>query len=257
MDIINSMLRLLTFNIHKGFSILNKRFVLHQLREAIRSISADIVFLQEVTGENSRKSKKHSDWPEETHYEFLAESIWTDFAYGKNAAYPIGHHGNAILSKYPIIHSEKFDISTNRFEQRGFLYSVLDIPDSPSTLHCLCVHLGLSASSRKKQIRMIETFINEKIPKEAPIILAGDFNEWRTKNKGQCPISLGLKDAAMETKGEIARTYPSLFPIFPLDRICLRGLTANNSKIYFKGVWSKLSDHAAFFIEVELDPLPE
>jgi len=250
----NYMMRLLTFNIHKGFSALNRRLLIHQLRDAIRSVSADIVFLQEVTGRNSKKAKKHDEWPEDPHYEFLAESTWPDFVYGKNSMYPNGHHGNALLSKFPIIHSKKYDISTNRFEKRGFLYSVLDIPDSPFPLHCICVHLGLSVVSRKKQLKMLETFIDEEIQKEAPIVLAGDFNEWRKKNKGTCPISYGLKDAALETKGKIARTFPSILPILPLDRIYIRWLKAKSSKIYFKGVWSMLSDHSAFFTEVELDP---
>lgn len=39
------MLRLLTLNTHKGFSSLNRRFMLHELRDAIRSTAADIVFL--------------------------------------------------------------------------------------------------------------------------------------------------------------------------------------------------------------------
>ena len=35
----------LTLNAHMGFNLLNRRFVLPELREAIRSVSADVVFL--------------------------------------------------------------------------------------------------------------------------------------------------------------------------------------------------------------------
>src|SRR5690606_2962597 len=38
----------LTLNTHKGLSPLNRRFVLPELRDAIRAVGADIVFLQEV-----------------------------------------------------------------------------------------------------------------------------------------------------------------------------------------------------------------
>ena len=38
-------LRILTVNIHKGFSLGNRHFVLHRLRDAIRSTHADVVFL--------------------------------------------------------------------------------------------------------------------------------------------------------------------------------------------------------------------
>ena len=43
-------LRVLTVNTHKGFTALNRRFILPELREAVRSTSADLVFLQEVVG---------------------------------------------------------------------------------------------------------------------------------------------------------------------------------------------------------------
>ena len=43
-------LRLLTVNIHKGYNAFNRRFVLHELREAVRALGSDLVFLQEVAG---------------------------------------------------------------------------------------------------------------------------------------------------------------------------------------------------------------
>ena len=45
-------LRVLTVNTHKGFTALNRRFILPELREAVRSTSADLVFLQEVVCEH-------------------------------------------------------------------------------------------------------------------------------------------------------------------------------------------------------------
>ena len=43
-------LKLLTINTHKGFTALNRRFILPELRDAVRTVSADIVCLQEVMG---------------------------------------------------------------------------------------------------------------------------------------------------------------------------------------------------------------
>ena len=37
--------KVLTANIHKGFSPLNRSFMLHDLRDAVRKVSADVVFL--------------------------------------------------------------------------------------------------------------------------------------------------------------------------------------------------------------------
>jgi endonuclease/exonuclease/phosphatase family metal-dependent hydrolase len=43
-------LKVLTVNIHKGFGVFNRKFILHELREAVRAVGADLVFLQEVHG---------------------------------------------------------------------------------------------------------------------------------------------------------------------------------------------------------------
>jgi endonuclease/exonuclease/phosphatase family metal-dependent hydrolase len=46
-------LNVLTINTHKGFTAFNRRFILPELRDAVRSVSADIVCLQEVMGRTS------------------------------------------------------------------------------------------------------------------------------------------------------------------------------------------------------------
>ena len=68
---------------------------------------------------------------EAPHYEFLADSIWPQFAYGRNAVYPKGHHGNAVLSKFPIVRYENHDVSIGGPEKRGLLHCVLRVPGRP------------------------------------------------------------------------------------------------------------------------------
>jgi endonuclease/exonuclease/phosphatase family metal-dependent hydrolase len=43
------IIKVLSYNIHKGFSPSNRRFVLQGIREGIRSTGADVVFLQELS----------------------------------------------------------------------------------------------------------------------------------------------------------------------------------------------------------------
>jgi len=245
------ILKLLTINTHKGFSWLNTRFVLAQLRDAIRSTSADIVFLQEVIGEHAVKAKLHKDWPVDSHYEFLADSVWKDYAYGKNAVYPEGHHGNAILSRFPIFSWQKIDISTNRLEQRGFLHCVIKVPGIRLNLHCICVHLGLWGASRSKQYRMLSSYINSHIPERSPLVIGGDFNDWRSKSSKEFADPLGLRETFAEVKGSHARTFPAKMPVLQLDRFYVRHLRVKHSEAFFKGKWAKLSDHAALLSEVE------
>src|SRR5690606_18707404 len=53
----------LTLNAHMGFNLVNRRFVLPELREAIRAVSADVVFLQEVMGEHALHAARVPGWP--------------------------------------------------------------------------------------------------------------------------------------------------------------------------------------------------
>ena len=50
--------RVLTINTHKGFSFLNRRFILPELRDAVRTLSSDVVFLQEVLGTHHRHGER-------------------------------------------------------------------------------------------------------------------------------------------------------------------------------------------------------
>ena len=49
----NTSIKVLTYNIHKGFSASNLRFILHEIKSSLRHIDADVVFLQEVHGERN------------------------------------------------------------------------------------------------------------------------------------------------------------------------------------------------------------
>ncbi len=79
--------RILTLNIHKGFSMGNRRFTLDKIRTCLRESNANVVFLQEVVGENEKHRQNISGWPSNNQMEFLADSVWEHFAYGKNAIY--------------------------------------------------------------------------------------------------------------------------------------------------------------------------
>src|SRR6188472_1564112 len=91
-------LTVMTVNTHKGFTTFNRKFILPELRDAVRMVGADVVFLQEVIGTHEEKNggkNSTNGGPDGPHYEFLADSIWPQFAYGRNMVYPKGHHGNA------------------------------------------------------------------------------------------------------------------------------------------------------------------
>lgn len=153
--------KVLTINIHKGFTAFNRRFILPELRDAVRTVSADIVCLQEVMGAHEVHPLHVENWPDTSHYEFLADTMWSDFAYGRNAVYPEGHHGNAVLSRYPIEHYENRDVSVDGAEKRGVLYCRIVPPMTGKAIHVMCVHLGLREAHRQAQLAVLAEWVNE------------------------------------------------------------------------------------------------
>jgi len=61
-------LHIATYNIHKGFSQFNRRMMIHELRERLRLLAADIIFLQEVQGHHIRNALRFEYWPAEPQY---------------------------------------------------------------------------------------------------------------------------------------------------------------------------------------------
>jgi endonuclease/exonuclease/phosphatase family metal-dependent hydrolase len=237
-------LHIATYNIHKGFSHFNRRMMIHELRDRLRALNADIIFLQEVIGHHKGHSTRYKNWPNSPQYEFLADSTWTDFAYGKNAVYDEGHHGNAILSRYPIVLWDNEDVSTHRYESRGMLHCEISIPEWRENLHCVCIHLGLFATGRRKQLLALNRRIEQLVPPQAPLIIAGDFNDWREMANYTLIEQLGLTEVFELTSGRAARSYPSWLPILRLDRIYVRGFYVENTQIHRGLPWSRISDHA-------------
>ena len=244
-------LRILSYNIHKGFSM-DRRFVLESIREAIRQSGADLVFLQEVQGEHAKKAETVKDWPMESQLEFLAQNLWPHFAYGKNAVYTEGHHGNAILSRRSIMMFENIDISNNRLERRGLLHASVDIGPRFKPLHVICLHLDLFERGRANQYTRLVKRIHDHVPDDSPLIIAGDFNDWRETASRALVDELGVKEVFVTLHGRHALSFPAWFPFLPLDRIYVRGLEPVEAKCFVQAPWDKLSDHGALFSVCEL-----
>ena len=244
-------LTVLTVNTHKGFAFMSSRFVLHGLREAVRSVGADVVFLQEVQGEHTGHSGRVADWPDTPHYEFLADELWPEFAYGRNAVYPSGHHGNAVLSKYPIVAHVNRDVSVDGHEARGLLHCELLIPRQDARVHAICVHLGLKESHRTRQLALLCDTVRSEVPPTAPLLVAGDFNDWRDRAHGVL-ARCGLREVFVQAHGHAAKTFPARFPLLRLDRIYVRNTHSHMPLPLPRRPWSRLSDHAPLAAEIVL-----
>ena len=238
----------LSMNLHKGLSPLHRHSTIYQLRQKMRAHYPDLLFLQELQQEHRGRVKRFAQWPltELTH--FLSEDFWRDWHYGKNVEYRDGHHGNAILSKHPQKKGNNYDISAYRFEGRGLLHSVTYLEGLEKPIHCFCVHLALFEGGRERQLGSIIKHI-EELTQGAPAIVAGDFNDWR--NRVGVPMrAAGFEEVFEALTGAPAKTFPSVKPLLPMDRIYVRGLKIHSANILHE--WVKLSDHLGITAELEL-----
>jgi len=280
-------LRVATYNIHKGVTALRGRPRINEVRTALQAIDADIVFLQEVQDRNERLARHHH-YHKGTQLEFLAAAHYEHRAYGMNAVYPHGHHGNAILSRFPIHHFENLDISDHALEKRGLLHAVAHMKGAgrkPFDVHLLCVHFGLIHRSRQRQANFLADFVDAEIPPGVPLIIAGDFNDWQRRIDGILRARLGVSEVADEqtqahwidrwvpeavrsspllptvlkrtmraaAKGappRLARTFPSIAPWLHLDRIYLRGCEVSAVHAPRGREWAKRSDHVPLIAHI-------
>lgn len=243
--------RILSYNIHKGFAMGNVRFVLHQMKQAIRSVSADLVFLQEVIGAHAQHAGRVVEWPSESQFEFLADEAWSHYAYGQNAVYDAGHHGNAILSCWPIAEWSNLNVSTNAFEQRGILHAVVQSPEGGKRVNCLCLHFNMLKRGRMRQVAQLCDRIAAAVPADEPLIIAGDFNDWSELATGMLTAEHEIQDAFQVATGFSPRTFPAWFPVLKLDRIYVRGAKVISAERLCGEPWRSLSDHVPLLVEIE------
>jgi endonuclease/exonuclease/phosphatase family metal-dependent hydrolase len=253
-----------TYNIHKGLSPLNRKLVIHDVREKLQAFNADIVLLQEVQGAHAKHQTRFPDWPSVPQHEHIAEGIeggngdegrYTDIVYGVNAEHRHGDHGNAILSAFPIHNWVNRNVSHHRFEHRGHLMARIDVPGLAVPLTCVCVHLGLFHRSRVMQVEKLIEFLKEAAPAPQPLVIAGDFNDWRARHSQlskKLADAIGVTEAFEAVHGAPARTFPAVLPMLTLDRIYVRGLNVVDARRLHGNVegtrWRKMSDHVGLAV---------
>ena len=238
--------RVATYNIHKGVQGMGpqRRLEIHNLGHAVEQLDADIVCLQEVRKVHRREEQYFTQWPDLPQADFLApegyEAIYRTNAYTRD-----GEHGNAMLSRWPVSRHQHEDMSDHRFEQRGLLHSEVVLHDQ--VVHVVVVHLGLIRASRARQISQLQRFIQREVPAEAPLLVAGDFNDWGDM------VQRALMTSGLETfAGPRQRTFPARLPLVQLDYVYARGLKPLGVEVPRGRNWWRMSDHLPLIAEFGL-----
>jgi endonuclease/exonuclease/phosphatase family metal-dependent hydrolase len=251
----SELLRAATYNIHKGVRGVGarRRLEIHNLCDGVKALDADVVFLQEVrlfhASDARRFDRSSFGWPEKGQAEFLAPDGYQT-AYRTNAVTRQGEHGNALLARWPLGDVGHHDVSDHRFEQRGLLH--VPVHWNGRTLHAVVAHFGLMHASRLRQVQRLADFLSAQVPHDAPLMVAGDFNDWTEKL--DAPMrEIGLRRAQPPGERVTQRlTFPSLAPVFALDRFYLRGLRCRSSFVPRGAPWARMSDHLPLVAELEL-----
>ncbi len=241
-----ALLRVATYNIHKGVQGVGpaRRLEIHNLGHAVEQLDADLVCLQEVRKLHRREEQYFTRWPELPQAEFLAPEGY-EAVYQTNATTRHGEHGNALLSRWPVISRGHEDMSDHRFEQRGLLHVIVRAYARP--VHVIVLHLGLIAASRVRQIEQLGRFVEREVPRSEALVVAGDFNDWGAKLRPAMK-RLGLTDFI----GERMLTYPSRLPLAQLDFIYARGLKPLGAQIPRGRIWWRMSDHLPLIAEFKV-----
>ncbi len=210
-------LTFVTYNIHKGIGN-DRLYRLERIIEALKSINADFLALQEVD-HNAPRSRG------EDLARVVAEELGMHYNLGLNVKLKHGAYGNATLSRYPIIESRNMNVTWAIKKRRGCLVSRIQLPRREIAV--LNFHLGLAAFERMWQAKRILNSHTLKSMGRLPVVMLGDSND-RNDKLTEVFAEAGYHDACDGHKG--AFTWPSYAPLFRLD------------KVYYSGDW-KLVGH--------------
>jgi endonuclease/exonuclease/phosphatase family metal-dependent hydrolase len=129
---------------------------------------------------------------------------------------------------------------------------VLKVPGYEKEVHVICVHLGLAEAHRQQQLDLLCQITHTEVPADAPLIVAGDFNDWRRRANDILWREAGLREIFVTAYGEPAKTFPAIFPVLSLDRIYVRNCSVHLPVVLPRKPWSHLSDHAPLVAEIHL-----
>ena len=162
-------IRILCYNIHHGEGV-DGQLDLDPIAKVVRSVSPDVVALQEVDRKTERSGRVEQ--PAE-----LARLTKTKAAFEKNIDFDGGQYGNAVLSKLPVVKHENVHLpSLDDGEQRVVVICELKPKSLGTSILLLYTHLDHRASDRDRlaSVKRINTAIAEC--GDLPAILAGDLN---------------------------------------------------------------------------------
>ncbi len=244
--------RIVSYNIHRAIGV-DRRFRPERIAAILAHYDADIVLLQEVDVGVPRSQGL------DLAKELAARLDYPHYAVGLNVQLRQGMYGNATLSRYPIVAERNIDLTIGTAKARGCLYTSLALParsDQPRNLAVFNLHLGLSSQERFRQVGLVVRSPEFKaIDFNAPCLVAGDMNDWRSRLTPIFTEVLEFTCATNHTLGSrnALLTYPAFSPTGGLDKIFCRGnIQVLRGRRCRLGVAKVASDHLPVIADLQL-----
>lgn len=238
------MMRLLSYNIHKGIGGRDRRYDFERVLRVVEHERPDVICLQEVTWK-ARRTEYH-DQPEWLARHFNARG----FNFQLNVKYRHrGGYGNLVLSRWPFARAHHVCLRRGWWKPRGAQLVVVETPHGP--LHVANWHLGLGERERHWQVDRLLQHDHFCRSAELPTVIVGDFNDWRdTLANG--PLS---RDSFGHVTGPAKRfrSFPAFLPILSLDKAFVRGgVNVRHARLVDTPLARRASDHLPLVLDFHL-----
>ena len=233
-----SILRVATYNVH-GCVGGDGRHDPDRVASVIGELDVDVAALQEFT------------YPLDVALETRTPVVLTSLdgyqcALGPTRRTARHCFGNVLLTRHPIRHVHRLDLSIEQREPRGALAATIDLGDLE--VHVLAAHLGLRVSERRFQVQQLLNYLDEV--KDTPLVVLGDFNDWLP---GRSVVHVLDKRLGRPPR---PASFPVSRPVLRLDRIWVSPLPALRRIGRHTSATARIaSDHLPIVAEIDLDVL--
>lgn len=228
------MMRLVSYNIHKGIGGRDRRYSLERIIDVLISLEADLVCLQEVTIDLPRTSSHDQA-------DILAERFQPMFAtFQQNVKWRVGGYGNLVLSRWPFREHHRISLQFLQKKPRGAQLVVVETPKG--LLRLTNWHLGLSEGERHWQTRHLLSHPIFHSTAEHPTVMCGDFNDWRNTLGAKLLIPHGFAQATLPPSK--FRSFPATLPVMALDKLFhCEGIKVESAHLVNTRQTRQASDH--------------
>lgn len=237
------VVRLLSYNIHKGIGGRDRRYQFDRVIEVIDHEKPDLICLQEVT-HGLKRSRYHDQ------ARLLADHFqFADHTYQMNVHWKVGGYGNLLLSRWPLRHKHHVSLRCQKKKPRGAQIVLIDTPFGP--LHLVNWHLGLAEKERHWQVNHLLTHRLFCESSEFPTLVVGDFNDWRNTLHKTAFATAGLKQVTSPPAR--FRSFPAWLPLGSLDKaFCCPRINVEHARVVRSRLAARASDHLPLVIDFNL-----